>query len=207
MLRATLLSLSLVLVLWLLVLWVDRTGQLRGIHWSRPAPTVLDVGGMAPSLPMRVVQQGQFLETLERPLFSPSRRPPPPPPPPAPPQEAVSPLTDVRVYGIYGSGNQGGAILGVDGKNQRVAINETVKGWRLVAIGENNLTLRRGSRQQVLELVHYLPAGSAMAAGSAPTPTTQTGTLPSTRAAARAAARAARRAQAQSNPETGQAAQ
>lgn len=168
MLRAALLALNFALLIVLLALWVDTKGQLRRIHWMQPAPLGLDAAGMVPTLPAREIRQGQFLETLERPLFSPSRRPPPPPPPPAPPEEAAPPLTGVHVYGIYGAGNQGGAILGVDGKNQRITVNQTVKGWQLVAIDNNRLTFRRGSRQHVLELVHYVPPKGAKAPSIAP---------------------------------------
>lgn len=168
MARAGLLALNFALLIVLLALWVDTKGQLRGINWTQPAPLGIDAPGMVPTLPEREIRQGQFLETLERPLFSPSRRPPPPPPPPAPSEEVAPPLTGVHVYGIYGAGNQGGAILGVDGKNQRIAVNQTVKGWQLVAIDNNRLTFRRGSRQHVLELVHYLPPKGAKVPSIAP---------------------------------------
>ncbi|HRP19785.1 MAG TPA: hypothetical protein PK925_04070 [Alicycliphilus sp.] len=187
MLRAILLLLSLVLLVALLALWVNTKGQVRHVHWTQPEPKSLDVAGMLTPLPVRTVEQGQFLETLERPLFSPSRRPPPPPPPPAPPEEAAPPLTGVHVYGLYGADNQGGAILRVDGKNQRVAVNQSVKGWRLASIGSNSLTFRRGSRQHVLELRHYIP-GTDKGASAAPASAPPANSRATTRARAPAAA-------------------
>lgn len=154
------------LLIALISLWVDREGRVRGVHWVRPTPMLLDVAGMVPTLPERIAEQGGVLETLERPLFSPSRRPPPPPPPSSPPADAVMPLTGVHVYGLYGVDRNGGAILGVDGKSQRVKVNDTIKGWKLVSIGDRSLDFVRGGRQQVLELVHAIPKPSA----TGPTP-------------------------------------
>ncbi|QIL43011.1 hypothetical protein G7045_01335 [Acidovorax sp. HDW3] len=168
MLRTSLLLLGLALLVILLTLWVDTQGKIRHIHWAQPEPKSLDVAGLITPLPVRNFEQGQFLETLDRPLFSPSRRPPPPPQPSAPPEEAASPLTGVHIYGIYGTGSQGGAILGVDGKNLRLAVNQAVKGWQLVSIDGNRLTFRRGTRQHVLELVHYIPPKGAKVTSVAP---------------------------------------
>lgn len=156
LLRSTLLLLNVLLIFVLLACWVGTNGRLRNIHWRQPEPLGFDAMGMVPLLPVRATQQGQLLVTLEKPLFSPSRRPPPPVV--AMPAEGVAPpLTGVRVYGVYGAGTQGGAILGVDGKNIRLASNQIVKGWQLVAIDGNRLTFRRGASQHVLELVHYVP--------------------------------------------------
>lgn len=168
MLRAALVLLNLALLILLAALWIDSKGQLRSIHWKKPETLSFEPAGMVPTLPMREIQQGAFLETLERPLFSPSRRPPPPPPPPAPAAEAAPPLTGVHVYGMYGAGKQGGAIVRVDGKNQRITVNEAVKGWRLVSVDDKGLTFRRGASQHVLELKHFIPSAGSQAATAAP---------------------------------------
>lgn len=160
MLRAVFSFVILVLGVSLLALWVDHQGRIRRIHWTPPAPLPLDANAMVATLPARgEINPTYLLQTLERPVFSPSRRPPPPPPPPEPTKakESAPPLTDVHVFGLYGSDRSGGAILRVDGKNQRVTVNESVKGWRLVSIGERTLSFRRGGRQHVLELVHVIP--------------------------------------------------
>lgn len=175
-LRNGLLALDLGLALALLGMWITPQGQLRRVHWEAPALLTLDVASIIAALPEREVpEQGKFLETLERPLFSPSRRPPPPPPPPPPPasEEAAPALSNIHLYGLYGSGSSGGAILRVDGKNERVATNQTIKGWKLTAIGDTNVILRRGSRQQVLELVHVIP-GAGNPPGAAQTPAAAT---------------------------------
>ncbi len=181
-LRAGLLALNFGLALGLLGMWFTPQGHLRRVHWDAPAPLALNTASIVVPLPAREPpEQSRFLETLERPLFSPSRRPPPPPPPPPPPstpEEATPALANIHLYGLYGAGNSGGAIFRVDGKNERVTINQTIKGWKLTSIGESGVTLQRGSRQQVLELVHVIPA-----AGGAPTAQAPTG------AAARANAR------------------
>lgn len=180
MLRAVFSFVILVLGVSLLALWVDHQGRIRRIHWTPPAPLPLDANAMVATLPARgEINPTYLLQTLERPVFSPSRRPPPPPPPPEPTkaEESTPPLTDVHVFGLYGSDRSGGAILRVDGKNQRVAVNESVKGWRLVSIGERTLSFRRGGRQHVLELVHVIPkvdpssaSGASGMAGGAQVP-------------------------------------
>lgn len=168
MLRAALLALNFALMIVLLALWVDTRANCAAFtgcsrrHWASMPQA------WSTRCPCVKSGEGSFSKPWKGPCFSPSRRPPPPPPPPAPPEEVAPPLTGVHVYGIYGAGNQGGAILGVDGKNQRIAVNQTVKGWRLVAIDNNRLTFRRGSRQHVLELVHYVPPKGAKAPSIAP---------------------------------------
>ncbi len=166
MLRSALVLLNLVLLIWLAAMWVDSKGQVRNVRWKKPEPLSFEVAGMVPVLPAREFQQGAFLETLERPLFSPSRRPPPPPPPPAPAAEVAPPLTGVHVYGMYGAGRQGGAIVRIDGKNQRIAVNEIVKGWRLFSVGDDVLTFRRGASQHVIELKNFIPSSASQAVPS-----------------------------------------
>ena len=119
---------------------------------------------MVPTLAVRKqADTSQFLGMLERPLFSPTRRPPPPPPPPAP-VEAPEPLPNMHLYGIYGGGSGGGAIVRVDGKNQRVHLNEAINGWMLKSIGERSVTFVRGGRSHSIDLVHVVPGST----GSAP---------------------------------------
>ena len=80
-----LIALSLVLLLALAWLWFDTDGKPRNVHWQPPSPHKPDFAGMIPPLPQQdPADLNRFVATLERPLFSPSRRPPPPPPPPLP---------------------------------------------------------------------------------------------------------------------------
>ena len=145
----------------LLAMWFHRDGRLRNIHWQPPPAQTQDFASMVPTLPGRQQSDtSRFLAMLDRPLFSPTRRPPPPPPPPAP-VEAQEPLPNVHLYGLYGGDGSGGAIVRVDGKNRRVRLNESINGWKLSAIGERSITFKRGTRSRSIDLVHVIPRSDA----------------------------------------------
>lgn len=147
----------------LMAMWFHRDGSLRNIHWQRPEAQTQDFASMVPTLPARGLgDTSRFLAMLDRPLFSPTRRPPPPPPPPSP-VETQEPLPNVHLYGLYGGESGGGAIVRIDGKNRRVHVNDTVGGWRLSAIGERSVTFKRGSRSRSVDLVHVIPNSAASA--------------------------------------------
>lgn len=145
----------------LLAMWFHQDGRLRNIHWQPPVAQTQDFASMVPTLPVRQQSDAsRFLAMLDRPLFSPSRRPPPPPPPPAP-VEVQEPLPNVHLYGLYGGDGSGGAIVRVDGKNRRILLNESINGWKLSAIGERSITFRRGARSHAIELVQVIRKGEA----------------------------------------------
>ena len=168
-LRVSMAGIFLALLVLLLGLWVDAKGQIRGIHWLPPEALALDTSELVMQLSPQSIDQSSLLQTLERPLFSPARRPPPPPPPPETVAGAGQPseLGAVHLYGLYGGGNRSGAIVRVDGKNQRLALHESIRGWVLEAIGDSSITLRRGGRQQTIELVHVIPVAEKAEAGAA----------------------------------------
>jgi|JI8StandDraft_1071087.scaffolds.fasta_scaffold260744_2 hypothetical protein len=148
-------------------MWVDSKGQPRNVHWQPPEPLKPDFSGMIPPLPeQKPVDLGRFVATLERPLFSPSRRPPPPPPPPAPPPPPPpppDPLATVHLYGVFAGDDGGGIIVRVDGKPRRVRISERIGAWTVTDIDNRNVTLVRGGETRILKLVHARPAAPAPA--------------------------------------------
>jgi len=149
----------------LLAMWFHRDGSQRNVRWQPPKAQTPDFASMAPTLPERKpADTSRFLALLERPLFSPSRRPPPPPAP----AEEQQPLPNVHLYGLYGGDQTGGAIVRVDGKNRRIQLNETISGWKLSAIGDRAITLRRGARTHTIELKHVIRQSGAAAAAPAP---------------------------------------
>ncbi len=157
-------------------MWVDSKGQPRNVHWQPPEPLKPDFSGMIPPLPeQKPVDLGRFVATLERPLFSPSRKPPPPPPappPPPPPPPPPDPLATVHLYGVFAGDDGGGIIVRVDGKPRRVPIGEKIGAWTLKEIENRNVTLVRGAETRVLKLVHARPVAPApaVAAEGAPAP-------------------------------------
>jgi hypothetical protein len=133
-------------------LWLTPAGALRNVHWQAPAPRKSELATMVPPLPgVSTAEPGQYLAMLDRPLFSSTRRPPPPPPPPAPPPP-VDTLANARISGVFQSGGIGGIIISVDGRVQRVRLNEAVGGWTLKSIQGRDVTLASGAQTRVMQL-------------------------------------------------------
>ncbi|MER9683891.1 hypothetical protein NKJ23_32275 [Mesorhizobium sp. M0184] len=137
-------------------------------------------GGLAPSSPgsLQIPEVGDFSETFERPLFSPTRRkfvPEPVEPQPVevasvaveqPAAQNVAPAVAPSLLGISIHGGSAKALLRIAGAD--VALwygnGETVDGWTLSAIDKNQAVLEREGRITRLSLYPSLqdgqPAGS-----------------------------------------------
>lgn len=145
----------------LLALWVGPRG-LRNVHWQPPAalrPDLSRPGGGVIQEAMQPPNAGQFAATLERPLFSPSRRPPPPKPvekaaaaPPAP-----DPLESTRIYGTFAAGGATGIIADVGGKPRRILSGGMLGDWRIVSIADRDITFARGTETRVIKLLRAKP--------------------------------------------------
>jgi len=145
--------------------WVGTDGRLRGVNWSPPPPVAPAVPAVTPA-PAPAPALTQYVATLERPLFSPTRRPPPPPAAPPPPD----PLDDVQVLGVYGAGDHGGALLRRRGEVRRVPLGGDFGGWTLGEARGSELVLRRGEESRTLQVQRQIAAaadaGAAAAAAS-----------------------------------------
>ncbi len=164
---AVLLAANIALALGLIALWLTPSGQIRGTSWVAPAAVVPEI---SPSFGIEVPKPAdvsRFLAVLERPLFSPSRRPPPPPAPvkaDAPPEP--DPLANIQLQGVYSTDDGGGGIFArVDGKDRRIAVGTALGGWTVKGIEGLNVTFGRGDDSRVVRLV------PAKLATVAPTPT------------------------------------
>lgn len=138
-------------------LWLTPAGELRNVRWQAPEALKQDVLTLLPSpMPDGKVDVSQFLGALERPLFSPTRRPPLPPPPPVipPPPPPPDPLATLHLYGVVAGGDTGGIIAKIDGKTRRVRFGETVGLWTLKSINDRNVTFVRGAETRVVPLLH-----------------------------------------------------
>ena len=172
----TLRLLGVMMVLLLLALawqWLGPDGRLRPVQWQAPDPHQPDYAGMLERIPgSGSTDITRFVATLERPLFSPSRRPPPPPPPPtvAPPPPPPDPLASVHLFGVFmGEDDQGGIIARVDGKPRRIYTGQNIGAWTLKRIEDRKVTMVRGAETRVLNLVHArAPEPAAVAAAPAP---------------------------------------
>ena len=164
-----LVAIGAVLALVLAWLWLGTDGKPRNVHWQTPEPHLPDFASMVPALPpQESVDLGRFVATLERPLFSPSRRPPPPPPPPvvAAPPPPPDPLAKLQLSGVFsGEGGTGGIIARIDGKSQRVLVNGKIGSWVVKSVANRSVTLTSGGQTRVLELVHAKPPVAVAAPG------------------------------------------
>lgn len=147
-------TLNIIAGLMLAWLWFTPDGAMRNVRWVPPEPQKPNFAAMVPELPAAAhVDTTRFVAVLDRPLFSPSRRPPPPPPPPAaaPPPD---PLANIQLFGVFVGAEGGGILARVDGKNRRVTMNDTIGAWKIKSIKDRDVTLVSGSETRVLHLSH-----------------------------------------------------
>ena len=178
--------LILLLTLGLAALWIKPDGTLRNVRWTPPDPVMPDLQ-FADPLPSSAskVDVALFVETLERPLFSPNRRPPPPPPPKdaekqAPPPD---PFEGIHVFGLYGGdGSPSGMLAKVEGKVRMVSINDKLGAWTFKSIDDRDAIFESNGETKKLPLLTAKPpvepksvaaggpagAQAAQAAGSIP---------------------------------------
>ncbi len=168
---------NVVLVLVLASLWVDKSGHLRNIHWQAPALQAVDYASMVPALPRTVpTDTAQFIAMLDRPVFSPTRRPPPAPLP-SDEKAPADNLSTARLSGLFLGDGDGGAIIQIAGKHQRVRLRELVEGWTLSAIQDRSVTFTRGGQSRAMQLPRAaltasasLPSAAVAAPPPVPTP-------------------------------------
>ncbi|MFN3374965.1 MAG: hypothetical protein ACK40S_00200 [Burkholderiaceae bacterium] len=134
-------------------MWFTPEGQLRNAQWDPPLARRTDVASLIPQVPdAQPVDPAALLAMLERPLFSPTRRPPPPPPPPKPVvAEQVDRLQDIKISGIF-QGHVSGLILTLDGKHRRLRVGQAVEGWTLRSVGAREATFSRGDETRAVPL-------------------------------------------------------
>jgi hypothetical protein len=123
--------------------WIDAQGKLRNVQWQPPAAIKPEFGSVsAAGLPKEELDTGRFVAIVERPLFSPTRRPPLPPkvvvvPPP-------DPLDTAHLYGIFSGAGGGGIIVRLEGQTRRVKVGDQVGDWRLKEIRGREAIFARG---------------------------------------------------------------
>lgn len=151
-------------------LWVGPDAQLRDVHWTPPTAIKPDFSAAprALSTPPRI-DMSLVVATLDRPLFSPSRRPPPPvvvataaaePPP--------DPLGNILIQGIYSGAETGGIIANVGGVSKRISINEKIGDWTLKAIDERDVKFVRNDENRVIQLLRARPTPPPATGGARP---------------------------------------
>lgn len=150
-----------VLLLCLLAwLWVDPQGGWRGTHWQPPAAVKPELGGVSAAMVAREdADVARFMAILDRPLFSPGRRPPPPPKSAA--AARADPLDAIHLYGVFSGSEGGGVIVRVEGKTRRVKLSEAIGEWNLKEIRGREVVFSRGDETRVVPLVQAKQAEGA----------------------------------------------
>ncbi len=144
-----LIAMNLALAAFLAWQWLTPQGELRGVRWVPPAPIKPVLTDSV--LPSWSADLGSFMASLDRPLFSVTRKPP------VKPEEAAAvvadTLGDVRVLGLYSSGgNSGGAIVRAEGKVRRLRQGDSLGGWTIKEVRPLELVLARGDELRTLDV-------------------------------------------------------
>jgi len=149
-----LLALNLLLALEAAHLWVNRQGQLRDWHWHEPVAQqiTLDKINLPRGAAGGEADLSRFVQVLDRPLFTATRRPPPPPPPPPPPKP-VDPLADFELVGLVEQGAEGSVLAKQGGKVRRFHVGDAVGEWRLAAVKGRDVVFKNGAESRTITLI------------------------------------------------------
>ena len=150
-----------------LLLWTLATAAIAGEQERSPA---------APANPVAAQSLDQLSSTLDRPLFSPSRKPPPPPPPPAvqaaAPPAPPPPLPNLVLFGVVMDGEEARAVVrrGADKTMLRAQIGDDINGWKVSQIEGRKVVLSLDGRFATFTLfaddrARSDPAGSPVQGG------------------------------------------
>ena len=131
--------------------WMTPDLQLKRFIWVPPA-AIQPQSDPIPELELSASTEASvMLQVMERPLFSPTRRPPPPPKPPPPP-EPPDLLATANILGFYGEGATAGALVEADGRVQRVKPGDAVVGWMLKRVNAQSAEFERGTETRELRI-------------------------------------------------------
>lgn len=148
-----LVGLNVLLAMGLVWLWVAPNGQLRNIAWQAPEAHTTDYGASIPELPgVANADTSRFIAMLDRPLFSPTRRPPPPPPPPQADKAPEDNLSTAQLSGIFLGANDGGIIVQIAGKHRRLRLREQLEGWTLTSVQDRSVVFSKDGQTRALQL-------------------------------------------------------
>ena len=147
-----LVAVNLALVSGLAWLWLTPQGSWRNVKWTPPAAKVADfTSGLPEKSEAAPIENSRLVAMLDRPLFSPTRRPPPPPPPPPVPPP-VDTLASARLVAVYSGAEGGGAVVNLGGKSRKIRVNESIEGWVLKSIDGRSATFTSSDQTRALQL-------------------------------------------------------
>jgi hypothetical protein len=130
----------------------------------------------APSNPVAAQSLEQLSTIVDRPLFSPTRRPPAPPPAPPPIVQAAEPPAppppppDLVLFGVVMDGEGARAVVrsGADKKLVRAQIGDEIDGWKVSQIEGRKVVLSLDGRFATFRLFSDDRGKSESAGGPSP---------------------------------------
>jgi hypothetical protein len=165
-------------------LWLDKNGQPRNTQWLAPAPIKSAVvATKIAEINVTGSDVAELASALERPIFTPDRKPPsaapilaaaPPPP---------DPMASVNLVGLI-AGASGGAMVRTDGKVRFISLNQRLGDWTLSSIDDRNASFARAGETRIIKMA-YAPLGAtnrvavAATASAAPAPAQAAANSPS----------------------------
>ncbi|MFY8041417.1 MAG: hypothetical protein ACOVOD_00665 [Rhodoferax sp.] len=158
--------------------WIDGEGQIKNVRWSAPSSVTPDFStDLSRPVELFPVSHNQFVATLDRPLFSPTRRQPPPVPIATPQVVVPDPFAAARLLGVFGDARGAGILIQADGKIQRVRTGEMLGQWKLTGVQGRDVTFAQGEEKRLIQLVRSkapaavgVPSTAGPAATSPPAP-------------------------------------
>lgn len=152
----------------LLSQWFTPDLQLRQFVWAPPAAIRPQSDPIPPLEPTTSADASVMLQIMDRPLFSPTRRPPPQPKAPPPP-EPPDLLATANILGLYGEGAGAGVLVESEGRVQRVKPGAEVAGWALKRVSPQAAEFERGTESRELRITRKrVNASPALAPTEAP---------------------------------------
>jgi hypothetical protein len=141
-------TVNIALLIYLLSLWFDDTGQPRFFGWTPPSPVVLEIAEPARVQTHKIAVH---MQALERPVFSIDRRQPLPPKPPEPPPPP-DPLDSLKVKAVYVGPELQGILAEVGAKLVRYKAGDLVGAWRLSSITEEAVVFSKDDVTRQLQI-------------------------------------------------------
>lgn len=145
----------------LAALWLAPGPQARWRQWQAPAPQAPQLGDVqAAQLRPNPAATANYPGVVQRPLFSPDRRPVAAASAAAPAAPPVA-IEQVRLQGLVAGPSLTGVMLEEQGKTRFVRVGETVADWKLERVQARAALFSRAGQQRRIELAAGSDASAA----------------------------------------------
>ena len=144
----------------LAALWLAPGPQERWRQWQAPPPQAPQLDDVqAANLRANPAARANYPAVLERPLFSPARRPQVSASAAVAAPPAPSAIEQIRLRGLVAGPTLTGVMLHEDGKSRFVRVGESVGGWTLERVQARAAVFARAGQQR--EIALEVTAGAA----------------------------------------------